>query len=134
MRGSQFGGDRLLTSPKRQRVNPRLQPDRDSTGFTRWRFGLVSRACATRSLTALAVGEPLVVEAQEVQDGGVQVVHVDLVLHGLVAELVGRSEGVAGLDAGAGEPDGEAVGVVVAAGAVLLGVRGAAELAPPPDE
>ena len=63
-----------------------------------------------------------------------QVVHVDLVLHGAVAELVGGAEGEAGLDAAAGQPDGEAVGVVVAAGAVLLGVGGAAELAAPPDE
>ena len=44
------------------------------------------------------------------------------------------SEGEAGLHAGAGEPDGEAVGVVVAAGPLGLGVGGAAELAAPPDE
>ena len=83
---------------------------------------------------AVAEGQALVVEAEEVEDRGVEVVHVDLVLHGLVPELVGRAEREAGLHAGAGEPDGEAVGVVVAAGAVLLGVRGVAELAPPPDQ
>src|SRR5690606_16439316 len=58
----------------------------------------------------------------------------DLVLHGLVAELVGGPEGEARLHAAAGEPDGEAVGVVVAAGALLLRGGGAAELAAPPDE
>ena len=51
-----------------------------------------------------------------------------------MAELVGRAVGEAGLDAAAGEPDGEAAGVVVAAGAVLFGVGRAAELAAPPDE
>ena len=63
-----------------------------------------------------------------------EVVHVHFVLHGQVAELVGRTEGEAGLHAGAGQPDGEAAGVVVAAGAVLLGVGRAAEFAAPPDQ
>ena len=39
----------------------------------------------------VAVGQFLVVEAQQPQDGGVQVVHVDLVLDRVVAELVGRA-------------------------------------------
>src|SRR5687767_1893538 len=34
----------------------------------------------------------------------------------------------------AGEPNGEAAGIVVAAGAVLFGVGGAAEFAAPPDQ
>ncbi len=51
-----------------------------------------------------------------------------------MAELVGGAEGKAGFDAGAGEPDGEADGVVVSAGALGLGIGGAAELAAPPDE
>ena len=45
----------------------------------------------------VAVGELLVVEAQQVQDRGVQVVDVDLVLHGLEAELVGGAVDVAAL-------------------------------------
>ncbi len=44
------------------------------------------------------------------------------------------AEREAGLHAGAGQPDGEAARVVVAPGAVLLGVGRAAELAPPPHE
>ena len=63
----------------------------------------------------VAVGELLVVEAQQVQDRGVQVVDVDRVLDGLEAELVGRAVDVAALDAAAGQPHGEAVVVVVAA-------------------
>ena len=53
---------------------------------------------------------------------------------GELAELVGRAVGDAGLEAAAGQPDREAAGVVVAAGAVLFGVRRAAELAAPPDD
>ena len=37
----------------------------------------------------VAVGQPLVVEAEQVQDRGVQVVDVDLVLDGVVAVVVG---------------------------------------------
>ena len=36
-----------------------------------------------------AVGQPLVVDAEQVQDRGVQVVDVDGVLDGVVAEVVG---------------------------------------------
>ena len=70
----------------------------------------------------VAVGELFVVEAQQVQDRGVQVVDVDLVLDRLEAELVGRAVDVAALDAAAGQPHGEAVVVVVAA-VDLAGVR-----------
>ena len=52
----------------------------------------------------VAVGELLVVEAQQVQDRGVQVVDVDLVLDGLEAELVGRAVDVPPLHAAAGQP------------------------------
>ena len=61
------------------------------------------------------VGQPRVVDAQAVQDRGVQVVDVDGVVHDVVAEVVGLAERDAGLDAAAGHPDGEAAGVVVAA-------------------
>ena len=40
-----------------------------------------------------AVGQPRVVDAQQVQDRGVQVVDVDRVLDGGVAELVGLAVG-----------------------------------------
>ena len=45
----------------------------------------------------VAVGELLVVEAQQMEDRGVQVVDVDLVLDGLEAELVGGAMDVAAL-------------------------------------
>src|SRR5947208_1361245 len=61
------------------------------------------------------VGEPLVVKAELVEDGRVDVSGVDRVLHGLVADLVGRAVDRAPLDPAAGHPYGEAVRIVVAA-------------------
>ena len=52
----------------------------------------------------------------------------------LVAELVGRPEAEGPLDAGAGEPGGEAGGVVVAALGPLLERRHPAELGGPEDQ
>ena len=62
----------------------------------------------------VAVRQLLVVETQQVQERGVQVVDVDIVLHGLEAELVGGAVDLSALDAAAGQPDREAVGVVIA--------------------
>ena len=45
----------------------------------------------------VAVGQALVVEAHQSQQRRVQVVHVDGVIDGLEAELVGRAVDVAGL-------------------------------------
>jgi hypothetical protein len=56
-----------------------------------------------------------VVEAQKVEDRGVQVVDVDRFLDGLEAELVGGAMDRSPLHAAAGQPGGEAVVVVVAA-------------------
>ena len=80
-------------------------------------------------------GQPGVVDAQAVQDRGVQVVDVDRVLDDVVAEVVGLAVGDAGLDPAAGQPDGEAAGMVVAAvvvgGQRALAVDRAAEFAAP---
>src|SRR5258707_893934 len=62
-----------------------------------------------------AVGEALVVHAELVQHGGMQVVNLAPAVHDLVAVLVGRAVDRAALDAATGQPDGEAIGVVVAA-------------------
>ena len=90
----------------------------------------------------VAVGEAGVVEAEEVEHGGVQVVDVDRLVRGGEAEFVGAAVDLAPLDATAGEPAGEAVVVVVAA-VHLAHVRArrgeldggrAAELAAPDDQ
>src|SRR5260370_33196747 len=55
-----------------------------------------------------AVGETAVVDAQAVQDGGVEGMDVDAVLDDVVAEIVGPAGAETGLDAAAGHPAGEA--------------------------
>src|SRR5262245_61321074 len=70
----------------------------------------------------VAVSQLLVIEPQRVQQGGMQVVHVDLVHHSMMAKLIGLAVREAGFEAAAGEPDAEAGGVVIAARAVALGV------------
>ena len=83
------------------------------------------------------VDEPGVVEAEEMQDRGLEVVRSDDVLDCAVADFVGGAERLASLDSAAGKPDREALAVVVAAGAgveVALADRQAADLAAPVDE
>src|SRR6184192_1541723 len=81
-----------------------------------------------------AVGETLVVEAEEVEDGGLEVVDVVLFLDGGEAELIGLADDAVS-DAAAGDVHGEGVDVMVAAdGDADLAHRRAAELAAPDDE
>src|SRR4051812_20973020 len=80
-----------------------------------------------------AVGEPLVVEAELVEERGVEIVDVDGVFDGVEAEVVGAAVAQAGLDAAAGEPDRVAAVVVVAAVVAALDHGSAAELAGPDD-
>ena len=61
-----------------------------------------------------------VVEAELIEDGGVEVVDADFVFDGFEAEIVGGSVGDAAFDAAAGEEGGERGRVVVAAAAELL--------------
>ena len=63
----------------------------------------------------VAVGEPLVVEAQQVQHRGVQVVNVNGVFDRREAEFVGGAVDRAPFHAASRQPAGEAVMVVVAA-------------------
>src|SRR4051794_4412457 len=79
-----------------------------------------------------AVRELFVVDAAELEHGGVEVVDVDLVNLCAVAEFVGFAVGDAGLDAAAGHEEAECEDVVIAASA--LSHRGSAELAAPEDE
>src|SRR5262245_3073345 len=55
------------------------------------------------------------VEAELVQDGGVDVGDVVTVLGGMEADLIGGAVDDAALDAAAGQPHAEAVGVMIAA-------------------
>jgi len=60
-------------------------------------------------------GEPLIVDAQAVHDGGVEFVDVDRILDNVVAEVIGFAVDDAALDAAAGHPHTEVSRVVIAA-------------------
>ena len=81
----------------------------------------------------MVVGESFVVDAEQVHDGRVQVVPIEWVLDGPHADFVGGSVGESVLKAGSGEPDREAILIVVPALADLvrrrLRERGSTELA-----
>ena len=63
--------------------------------------------------TTEAVGQPLMVDAQKVKQGGVQVVDFDGILGGFVTVFVGRSIGHATSNTTASHPKTEAVRIVV---------------------
>lgn len=88
--------------------------------------------------TLEAEGEVLVMNAEQVQQGAVDVSDVHGIFRDGVAEFVGRSVLHTGLDAASRHPEGERVLVVIAtAGVRMFGAlehRGAAELAGEEDE
>src|SRR5262245_50601683 len=75
----------------------------------------------------------VLVEAELVQDGGVDVAEVIGGFDGPQADGVGGADDLPALDAAAGEPQGEAE-IVVVASLPVLGLRRAAELAAPEHE
>src|SRR5262245_56330413 len=79
------------------------------------------------------IGEIVLVEAEEVKDGGVDVAEVVGLFDGFEADGVGGADPLAAADAAAGEPHGEAEIVVVATFAALR-FGGAAEFTAPEDE
>ena len=86
-----------------------------------------------------SVDEAFVVEAEEVEDSGLDVVDVDGVFGDLHAEFVGGAVGDAGFDAAAGHPHGEGLGVVIASAAASecgagFNHGGASEFAAPDDK
>ena len=83
-----------------------------------------------------AEGEPFVVDAELVKNGGVEIVDVNLVLNGVIAELVGGTVGEARLHSTAGHPHCEAVRVMITTPGFPhhLSDRGAAKFAAPDDK
>ena len=84
-------------------------------------------------------GELLVVDAELVQDGSLEVVDVDMVLGDVEADVVGGPVGLANLDAATRHPDGKGVRMMVPAPAsailhVTLEERGPAEFTTPDDQ
>ena len=84
----------------------------------------------------VAIGQALVVDAEEVKDGGVDVVNIDGSFDGEVAEVVELTVAGAGTQTRTGHPDGEAPGMMVAArfSATAFGVWCAAKLGGEDDE
>ena len=78
------------------------------------------------------IGELLVLNTQEVEGGGVEVVDMEGIFRGGKAEGIGLAEGHSSLDTASGHEHGAGLGVVISAGS--LGHRGAAEFSAPDDE
>ena len=77
----------------------------------------------------ILVGEPLGLNSELVEEGGVKIAHVHNVLLGIVAEFVGVSVGDSALDSSACHPDGKAFDVMVPS--VALSHGGASEFSAP---
>lgn len=83
--------------------------------------------------TGKAVGQPFMVDAEEMQDRRVKIVHMGAAFDRFVTELVGCSKAKACLDAAASEKVGESLRIVVTA-VTPLGKGIPAEFSAPPDE
>ncbi len=68
----------------------------------------------------VAVGELFVIDAHQVQQRGVEVMHMHGIAHDVVAKLVGLAVDEPALEAAAGHPDGEAARMVIAPEIVLF--------------
>jgi hypothetical protein len=64
---------------------------------------------------AEAVGQLLVVDPEQVQHGGVEIMYLQWLIHRLVTPIIGCAIGHAGLDPAPGHPKAEAVLVVIPA-------------------
>ena len=77
----------------------------------------------------------LVVDAQKMKDGGIEIPYVDGILGDVVAEVIGFAMDHASLDPAAGQPEGETAGMVVSpvggAGQFALAIDRATEFAAP---
>src|SRR5688572_29455804 len=73
------------------------------------------------------------IQAEQPQDGGVDIVDMRGALDSAKADLIRRADGLAASDASAGEPHGEAPWIVVTAIALFI-KRSTAEFTAPDDE
>src|SRR5437667_8085429 len=65
--------------------------------------------------SGVAVSELLVVKAKEMQHGGMEIMDVHRVLDGAISEFVSCAMDIAALHPAAGQPDGKAIVIMVAA-------------------
>jgi hypothetical protein len=78
--------------------------------------------------------QPLVIDAQEMEQGGVEIMHVNLVHRGTEAVIVRRSVRETAPDAASRHPDCETIRVMISSVGTALSRRGPAEFAAPDDE
>src|SRR4030095_10405879 len=86
-----------------------------------------------------AVGEAQVIEAEEVEDRGVEIVDMHRVARDVPADLVGFAIGEPAFDSATGEQDRKRIRMMISTGDLLvpgtiLAQRGSAELTAPDDE
>ena len=67
----------------------------------------------------ISIGQAGVIEPQQVEDSGMKVMDAYRVLHGMIAELVGRAIPETGLYSPAGHPEGKTLGMMPPTSAVL---------------
>ena len=86
--------------------------------------------------TLAAEGEAFVVDPELVKNGGVEIVDVNFILGGVIAEVIGGTVGKAGLHSSTGHPHCEAVRVMITAPGFPhhLSDRGATKFAAPDDK
>ena len=63
--------------------------------------------------TAMEVGEVFMIDTHEMKQGGMEIMDIDFVFHGIVAEVVGLPVVISGFHPSSGEPGGESVRVMV---------------------
>ena len=76
--------------------------------------------CGALGAAVVKIGEDFVVETEEVENRGVEVMDVRPVLDSAEANLVGGANDSAGFCAATGHPDGKAPGIMVAAEALFV--------------
>src|SRR3954454_10375607 len=82
----------------------------------------------------MVIAEALMIDAEEVQEGGVEIVNGGDVLHGPVAEVVGGAVAEAAFHTRSGHPDGEAVRIMITTVGAFLKGGHAAKFGHPNDE
>src|SRR5579885_1727362 len=78
--------------------------------------------------SGVAISKLRVIEAQQVEHRGMQVVDMHAVLDRLEAEFVGRADNLPPLDAATGQPASKAIMIVIAAGDLARVVARAGQL------
>ena len=83
--------------------------------------------------SSVPVGEPCMVDPHQVQDRGVEIMHIHFVAHDRFADVVGFAMYDSPFDSSASQPDRKTVSMMAAA-VVTLFVGSAAEFGGPHDE